>query len=100
MRLQVGREISIDLADKFGIDRTRFVLKSGKIRVSYENIPRDDKGWTDCTHLLPANYDLVDVKTLAGKECPAWWAEKKWEGLRLRKKDKIKKWKFTSRRGE
>lgn len=97
-KLQVGKEITKEVALECGVSVDGFVLKSGGIRVSYYNVP-SDKGWVDCRYFMPVNYDLVSVRTALCKECSAWWAETKWSGLRLRKGDKIKQWKFNSERG-
>ena len=98
MRIQVGCEISQEIAKRFGVKAEKFILKSGNVRVSYRNIPCDKDRWVDPATFLPINYDLVDVRTYEDKKRVAWWAEKKWEGLRMRKGDKVKKWKFVSRR--
>ncbi len=100
MRIQIGREINRELASRFNIKQEGFILKSGKIRVSYRNIPLDVDGWADCNSFLPINYDLVVMKTTEGKEKNGWWAEKKWCGLRLKKIERISRWKFISRKDD
>lgn len=97
LKLQVGKEIAQSTAKECGVSLDGFILKSGKVRVSYYNIPTDG-GWVDCKFFMPINYDIVHVRTVNGKECPAWWSDSKWEGLRLRKGDRIIKWKFSYRR--
>lgn len=97
LKLQVGKEISPSTATKCGVSLDGFILKSGNVRVSYYNIPLCE-GWADVRFFMPINYDIVHVRTLKGKECPAWWGDTRWYGLRLRKGDRIIGWKFISRR--
>lgn len=97
MRVQVGREINFDLAQSFMIETKGYQLKSGNVRVGYKNIPKDAVGWIDCSRFLPINYDLVCVKLISGLIKNCWWAEKKWDGLRLKPKDKVSHWRYIQR---
>lgn len=60
----------------------------------YYRITKFDKeGWANAKKAKPIPFDMVTIETASGKRCPAWWNESLWEGLRLRKNDKILRWK-------
>lgn len=53
----------------------------------------DKNGWADAEKHLPIPFDLVTVLTDTQKKIAAWWNEINWEGFRLKKCDKVLKWK-------
>lgn len=71
-----------------------YQLEKDGFRIS--DLKKDCEGWVDSMVYLPANYDLVlmrtNVRTIAG-----WWNGMAWEGLHLRPADKIVCWKLKDR---
>jgi len=53
----------------------------------------DKQGWAAAERALPIPFDLVTVLTNTNKKIPAWWNKCIWEGLHLKKEDKVIKWK-------
>ncbi len=53
----------------------------------------DEKGWADAKNSLPIPFDLVTVLTNTDKKVAAWWNQCNWDGLRLKEKDVVIKWK-------
>lgn len=53
----------------------------------------DKYGWADAERSLPIPFDLVIVLTNTDKKIIAWWNQVRWDGFKLRPKDKIIKWK-------
>ena len=95
MKIQIGTVVSPKIAAEFGMNLDGPFLKSGNIRASYRNIPTE-QGWADYFKFVPASYDLVTIRTREGKECPGWWSDSSWYGLRMRKGDKVIQWKIVS----
>lgn len=62
--------------------------------IRYSDLPTDDAGWIMGKQYRPYPFDLVFLK-IAGKFRPvsAWWTGAEWQGLRLKKEDKIINWK-------
>ena len=72
-----------------------FDKKKGKERkISYADIPYDEDGWVDSSKFLPADFDLVylkspnHIKTVSG-----WWSGKIWDGLNIAPDDEVLYWK-------
>jgi len=53
----------------------------------------DEDGWAETKKALPIPFDLVLMKTNTDKKIIGWWNQQNWEGIRLRSKDKVVKWK-------
>ncbi len=52
----------------------------------------NESGWADAEKSLPIPFDLVTVLTDTHKQMAAWWNKNEWEGVRLKKTDKVMKW--------
>ena len=61
---------------------------------AYNQVDYDEDGWADVNKFLPADHDLVTVKVEGDKQpFAAWISGTEWDGIRLRKRDKIIAWK-------
>ena len=65
----------------------------GKDGLGVLDVVRDIHGWVDAKVFRPFPYDLVNMKLQEQKVIAGWWTGLKWEGLRLKAKDKVVLWK-------
>lgn len=63
-----------------------------KACLTYQDIEKDNDGWVDPSKWLPLPYDMVQVD-IGNKILNCWHSGMIWEGLHLRKKHVINKWK-------
>lgn len=61
---------------------------------AYSDIETDKDGWADASKFLPADCDLVYLRTENDKTKKGWHCGNQWDGLHLSKKDVIKFWKY------
>jgi hypothetical protein len=59
----------------------------------YSDVPTKE-GWVDTIKYLPLAFDIMHLR-IKGKFrlASGWWNGQNWEGLRLRKDDRITAWK-------
>lgn len=69
--------------------------KTGKQRkFSYADIDYETNKWVDASKFLPADFDLVYIKTPKRiKTIPAWSVGSNWDGLNIKIDEKITHWK-------
>lgn len=66
--------------------------KKKQRRAQYINCIYDEDGWADASKFLPADYDLVSIRTDT-KQMVGWSYGHKWDGLNLKHNDKVLYWK-------
>lgn len=60
---------------------------------TYKDVKYDEDGWADANKYLPADYDLVYLK-IEDQPCVCGWsAGNSWDGLQVKKEDKVLFWK-------
>jgi len=59
---------------------------------NYYNICFDSEGWANAQVYLPEPYELVYLK-IGRRHKMGWWDGKRWDGYRIKYKDKILYWK-------
>ncbi|NJL54187.1 hypothetical protein HC928_02725 [bacterium] len=73
------------------------VYDGDRLPFSYAKVPKDEEGFADASLYHPLPFDVVDMDVVKkdGKRvfCGGWWTGNKWFSLRLRKGDKVLKWK-------
>lgn len=62
------------------------------IKLKYTDLPGGILDWQDPRENRPLPYDLVQLCTNS-KTITGWWTGNEWMGLRLKKGDRVKKWK-------
>lgn len=62
-------------------------------RFTYSNVLYDAHGWADAEKFLPADYDLVMLKLEGNKLRNGWSNGLSWDGLHLKKSEKVLMWK-------
>jgi len=62
-------------------------------RVSYKEVPFDETGWVSTEIALPADGDLSFVKVDGVEKGSGWTWGRRWDGVRLKKNDKVSHWK-------
>ncbi len=62
-------------------------------RVLYSAVDFDVNGWADANVACPVDGDLMYIKVNGVPKGSGWCWGTRWEGLRLRKKDKVSHWK-------
>jgi hypothetical protein len=73
-----------------------YIDLSMKRKFSYRDIQSESDGWVDASRYLPADYDLMSLK-IKGKDILCGWSVgAKWDGLKIKKSDKILFWKKKS----
>jgi hypothetical protein len=79
---------------KVGLDEV-YDEKTGKKRkFTYSDVEYDADKWVDASKFLPADFDLVFIKSLSRKEAISGWSiGKKWDGLHIKPEEKILFWK-------
>lgn len=65
--------------------------QGNKINYRYSDIDFDEKGWVSVKDALPLDFDLVTISS-GEKTMRGWWTGSDWYAIRLRKGDKIIKW--------
>lgn len=63
--------------------------------IKYSDLPEGISGWHNPEKYRPMPFDLVEL-LLKDKIVQGWWTGNGWDGLRLKKSDKVKKWKKTA----
>jgi hypothetical protein len=63
------------------------------IYYNYKDVTYDSDGWADCRFYLPEEFDLCDLKTKQGKFLRGWHTGQTWDGLHLKRTDRIEYWK-------
>lgn len=76
---------------KVGRDKIFDKNKCRMRKLIYKDIPYDPDGWVDSDKYLPANYDLVLLKT-DKNTITGWSTGIKWDGLKI-EEQKILYWK-------
>lgn len=72
----------------------RDFLRNGMLpKTEYRHVTYDEDGWADASKWLPADYDLVFMKTERGPTLPGWSYGNGFEGMRLKSTDKVLYWK-------
>lgn len=61
-------------------------------KYAYIHVETDKDGWVDAEVYLPISFDLVYLDDRE-KIVKGWWNGNKWEGLRVKKDIKVKRWK-------
>ena len=57
-------------------------------------MPFNGHEWSDVDDYLPAEYDLILIKTAEGKIMKGWISHKTWDGMRLEENEIVKYWKL------
>ncbi len=52
------------------------------------------KKWNDVKEYLPADYDLIWLKTDKGNVMKGWLSHKTWDGMKLEENEIVKYWKL------
>lgn len=59
----------------------------------YTDVEYDADGWVDAKRFMPADFDLCLLKIEDKSSIPGWASGFNWDGLRVKKKDKVLYWK-------
>lgn len=62
--------------------------------LKYSDLPDGIEGWYVPSIYRPVPYDLCELDT-GNRIVQGWWTGKRFDGLRLKKSEKVKKWKKT-----
>ncbi len=72
----------------------KHVVQVVKVRsFSYRDVEYDEDGWVDATKYIPEECDLVILRMDDDRSLPGWWTGNGWDGLRIKRKDKVLYWK-------
>lgn len=77
----------------FKVEETWILSKKYPCRLDYADLKYDHHGWIDVRICLPADCDLVTVKTARGIQLNAWIIGDRWEGIRMKRVDIVTAWK-------
>lgn len=80
---------------KVGVDIIKDKKKGKQRKFSYTDVEYDCDDWADAAKYLPADYDLVHLKT-EKKTISGWRSGNVWAGLRLKGDEKFLYWKRQS----
>jgi hypothetical protein len=67
--------------------------RESEILYTYNDVEYDSDKWADSSLFLPEDFDLVLLDIEGKKPISGWYNASQWTGLRLRKGDKVKRWK-------
>jgi hypothetical protein len=79
---------------KVGLDDI-YDKKTGKKRkLNYADVKYDADKWVDATKFLPADFDLVFIKSPSHIETISGWSiGRNWDGLHIKPEEKVLFWK-------
>jgi hypothetical protein len=76
-----------------GLSKLKDPLSNKSRPYKYSDIP-SEKGWVEVLKFLPIPFDLMYLRVKdKGRTVSGWWNGQNWEGLRLKKEEKVLKWK-------
>lgn len=67
---------------------------------TYADVEYTPDGWADASMYRPLSCDMITLRIVSSydgsiREINAWWDGQKWDGIRLRKADKIVSWRLN-----
>lgn len=80
---------------KVGRDKVTYMKgdEQKERKFAYRDVEYDKYDWVDASKYLPADFDLMHMRTDKDKTYAGWHATNTWMGLRLPEDEKVLYWK-------
>ena len=59
---------------------------------AYRDVKSDEDGWVSPDQFLPEEFEIMSIQTEEGKIKKGWFSGLAWDGSRVKRTDKIIKW--------